>query len=64
MGIVENETDHYITIKKMGGSKETIYKTDIKSFTSLGTSLMTEGLESNMTPQDLADLLAFLQNSN
>jgi len=64
IGIVENETDHYITIKKMGGSKETIYKTDIKSFTSLGSSLMTEGLESNMTPQDLADLLAFLQNTN
>ncbi len=64
IGIVENETDHYITIKKMGGSKETIYKTDIRSFTSLGSSLMTEGLENNMTPQDLADLLAFLQNSN
>jgi putative heme-binding domain-containing protein len=64
MGIVETETDQYITIKKMGGSSETIYKTDIKSFASLGTSLMTEGLESNMTPQDMADLLAYLQNIN
>jgi len=64
MGIVDNETDQFVTIKKMGGEKVTIYKTDIKSFTSMGTSLMMEGLESNMTTQDMADLLAFLQNGN
>ncbi len=64
MGIVENETDRFITLKNMGGAKMTINKTDIKSFTSLGTSLMMEGLEANMTMQDMADLLAFLQNSN
>lgn len=61
MGIVEAETDQFITIKKMGGSGVTINKTDIKDFASLGTSLMMEGLEGNMTPQDMADLLAFLQ---
>jgi putative membrane-bound dehydrogenase-like protein len=64
MGIVENETDQYVTIKKMGGDKVTVYKNDIKNFTSLGTSLMMEGLEGNMTTQDMADLLAYLQNSN
>ena len=64
LGIIENETDQFITIKKMGGTKETINKSDIKTLTSLGTSLMMEGLESNMTTQDMADLLAFLQNQN
>ncbi|REG94442.1 PVC-type heme-binding CxxCH protein [Algoriphagus antarcticus] len=64
MGIVEAETDQYITIKKMGGEKVTINKTDIKTFNSLGTSLMMEGLENSMTPQEMADLLAFLQNLN
>ncbi|MDZ7648168.1 MAG: c-type cytochrome [Cytophagales bacterium] len=64
MGIVENETDQYVTIKKMGGDKVTVYKNEIKNFTSLGTSLMMEGLEGNMTTQDMADLLAYLQNSN
>jgi len=62
MGIVEAETDQYITIKKMGGEKVTINKTDIKTFNSLGTSLMMEGLENSMTPQEMADLLSFLQN--
>jgi len=62
IGIVDNETDEFITIKKMGGEKVTVYKTEIKSFTSMGTSLMMEGLEGNMTTQDMADLLAFLQS--
>jgi putative heme-binding domain-containing protein len=62
VGIVDNETDKFVTIKKMGGNTVTINKTDIKSFTSLGTSMMTEGLEENMTMQDMADLLTFLQN--
>jgi putative membrane-bound dehydrogenase-like protein len=62
MGIVEAETDQYFTIKKMGGDKVTINKTDIKTFNSLGTSLMMEGLENSMDQQEMADLLAFLQN--
>ena len=61
MGIVETENDQFITIKKTGGSRATINKSDIKNFTSLGTSLMMEGLEGNMTQQDMADLLTFLQ---
>jgi len=64
MGIVDNETDEFITIKKMGGATATVNKKDIKTFNSLGTSLMMEGLEANMTTQDMADLLAFLQNQN
>jgi putative heme-binding domain-containing protein len=64
IGIVDNETDEFITIKKMGGEKVTTYKSNIKSFTSMGTSLMMEGLEANMTTQDMADLLAFLQNGD
>jgi putative heme-binding domain-containing protein len=64
MGIVDAETDQSITIKKMGGETVTINKGDIKSFTSLGSSLMMEGLEGNMTPQDLADLLTFLQTGH
>lgn len=64
IGIVDNETDQVVTIKKMGGAKVTVNKTDIKSFTSLGTSLMPEGLEGNMTTQNMADLLSFLQNIN
>jgi putative heme-binding domain-containing protein len=62
MGIVATETDQYITLKKIGGEKVTVEKSQVKSFISLGTSLMMEGLENSMTTQEMADLLAFLQN--
>jgi putative membrane-bound dehydrogenase-like protein len=62
VGIVATETDQHFTIKKTGGESVTINKSDVKAFRSLGTSLMMEGLENSMTPQELADLLAFLQN--
>ncbi|MEX1241950.1 MAG: PVC-type heme-binding CxxCH protein [Cyclobacteriaceae bacterium] len=61
MGIVDSETDESITIKKMGGEIVTINKTDIKKFNSLGTSMMMEGLEGSMSQQEMADLLAYLQ---
>lgn len=63
MGIVDSETDKYIIIKKMGGSKITLDKADIKSLTSMGTSLMPEGLERAMSVQEMADLLTFLQQT-
>ena len=64
MGIVDSETDEYITIKKMGGDMVTINKTDIQKFSSLGTSLMMEGLEGSMSQQEMADLLAYLQQGS
>ena len=63
MGIVDSETDEYIVIKKMGGAKVTINKADIKNLSSMGTSLMMEGLEGAMSIQDMADLLAFLRHT-
>jgi putative membrane-bound dehydrogenase-like protein len=64
MGIVAAETDKNITIMKMGGERVTIGKSNVKSFRSLGTSLMMEGLENTMTLQEMADLLEFLQKGN
>ena len=63
VGMVDSETDEVVIIKKIGGQTVSITKDDIKTFSSLGTSLMMEGLEANMDLQELADLLAFLQNS-
>ena len=64
IGIVDSETDKHVVIKKMGGETVTINKTDVKRFSSLGKSLMMEGLEGSMSPQEMADLLAYLQNRN
>ncbi len=64
MGVVDSEMDKYIVIKQMGGAKITINKVDIKNLSSMGTSLMMEGLEGAMSVQEMADLLAFLQQGN
>ncbi len=61
VGIVSAETDRAFTILKVGGEEVTVQKSDVKSFRSLGTSMMMEGLENGLSHQDMADLLAFLQ---
>jgi putative heme-binding domain-containing protein len=62
-GLVAHETDHEITLKIIGGAEKTIPKQNIEQFSSLGTSLMVEGLEANIGPQEMADLLAYLQQA-
>lgn len=64
MGIVSAETDQFITMMKIGGEKVTVNKTEVKSFRSLGSSLMMTGLESSMSVQEMANLLEFLQKRN
>lgn len=61
IGIVESETDHEVSIKKLGGSMVTIDKQEVKTLSSLGSSMMPEGMEGNLDVQEMADLLAFLQ---
>lgn len=61
IGIVDTETDHEISIKKIGGTMITLPKSEIKSLSSLGSSMMPEGLEGNLDEQQMADLLTFLQ---
>ncbi len=63
LGLIFKETDEEIGLRMMGGSTKTIKKSNIESLTSLGQSLMFEGMEENMTQQEMADLLAFLQSS-
>ncbi len=60
-GIVARESDESVSLKMIGGQEKTIDKADIDRFTSLGISYMPEGQEAAMGQQDLAHLLAFLQ---
>jgi len=60
-GLIFLETDDQIGVKMMGGSEKIVAKTDIEQFGSMGTSMMFEGFENNISRQEMADLLAFLQ---
>lgn len=60
-GILTSETPTSVTIRQPGGIDETVLRADVKSLAALPGSLMPPGLDAAMSPQDLADLLAFLK---
>lgn len=60
-GIIYKETDSSYTLRMTEGKEQEIAKRDVTKLRSLGISLMPEGLEEGLSPQDFADLLAFLQ---
>jgi len=62
-GLIFHETDTEFGLRMMGGAERTIPKSDIEKISSSGKSLMFEGLEANMSQQEMADLLTFLQSS-
>ena len=61
-GIITQDDASGVTLKMMGGAEITLPRADIQSSTSTGQSLMPEGLETNLSPQDLANLLAFIES--
>ncbi len=60
-GIITQDDASSVTLKMMGGAEIVIPRSEIQGSASNGQSLMPEGLETGMTPQDMADLLAFIE---
>lgn len=60
-GIVTSETEGNLTLKRADGGTDTVLRAEIKSMASPGISLMPEGLEAAVTPQQMADLIAYLK---
>lgn len=59
-GLVAEDSSEKIVLKIQGGKLETIPREDVEDAKQSTKSLMPEGLESQMTPQELADLFALL----
>ena len=62
-GIMVTETPTSVTLRNVGGAEETILRADLKELKSSGLSLMPEGLEKSLSPQAMADLIAYLRSS-
>jgi len=58
---LRSESADAITLLQALGKQLVIPRKDIKRLESSGISLMPEGLEAGLTPADLRDLVAFLQ---
>jgi putative heme-binding domain-containing protein len=62
-GIMVEEMPGGITLRGPDGREQTLLRSDIKNLRSSGLSLMPEGFEIALKPQDMADLIAALQGS-
>ncbi|MEZ6109472.1 MAG: hypothetical protein R3C99_00225 [Pirellulaceae bacterium] len=59
-GLLVEESDSRIVLKMQGGKQEVIPREDIDELTVSQLSMMPEGVEKQLTPQEIADLFAFL----
>ncbi|MFA6547053.1 MAG: PVC-type heme-binding CxxCH protein, partial [Limisphaerales bacterium] len=60
LGIIVNETAGNVTVRQAFGKESVVPRAAITKLKSQGQSLMPEGLEVEMTVQDLADLLDYI----
>jgi putative membrane-bound dehydrogenase-like protein len=60
-GVIASETATTLVLAQPGGNRETILRSDLATLTSAERSLMPEGLEQTITPQQMADLIAYLK---
>jgi putative membrane-bound dehydrogenase-like protein len=62
-GVIGAETATTLTLVQAGGTSEKLLRSDISEIRASGLSLMPEGLEQNISPQDLANLIAYLNSA-
>lgn len=59
-GILHDETSTSVTLLEQQGKQQTLLRSDIDVLETAGKSLMPEGLERDVTKEDMNDLLAYL----
>ncbi len=62
-GKLEAETGSSITLLAAGGKRETVLRRDIEELQASTKSLMPDGLEEELKPQDVADLIQFVRET-
>ncbi|MEM7014095.1 MAG: PVC-type heme-binding CxxCH protein, partial [Verrucomicrobiota bacterium] len=60
-GVVTAESEASITVLGPGGQSQTFLRAELKSVANAGISMMPRGLEAGLNPQQMADLLVYLQ---
>ncbi len=60
-GIIAEETGEALIIRGQDDRRELIRRDDIATMKATGVSLMPEGLEAQLDPQSMADLIAFIK---
>ena len=63
-GMITNETSNSITLTSANNKAQTVSRDQIEAIKNSGLSLMPEGLEKDISVEQMADLLEFLMSSN
>ncbi|QDV17547.1 Cytochrome c [Gimesia panareensis] len=62
-GLLASESGESISLVQTDGKTKTLLREDLEELMSTGKSLMPEGLEKDMSPQNLADVIAYLNTA-
>ncbi len=62
-GMIATETGNSITLMSADGKQHTLLRADLDEFVGSAKSFMPEGLEKDVSPRELADVIAFVQSS-
>jgi putative heme-binding domain-containing protein len=63
-GMIAAETATSVTLRRAENATDTVLRVNIDELRSTGQSLMPDGLEKQLTKQEIADLIAYLLNAN
>jgi putative heme-binding domain-containing protein len=63
-GLMLEKNDQQVTLRMQGGKTETVLADQISRIERAAKSLMPEGIEEQLKPQEIADLFAFLSRSS
>lgn len=63
-GMLLNESGNSVTLMGIDGKAKTVARSEIEEFVSSQRSLMPEGLEKDLSIQQLADVISFVQSSS
>ncbi len=61
-GIIAAESSAGVTLRRAEGKEDKILRNQIEEIASTGKSLMPEGLEKDIPPDQMADLIAFIKS--
>lgn len=61
-GLIAAESATSVTLRRADGAQDVVLRANIDQFVSNGISLMPEGLEKDITPQQLADVIEFVRS--
>src|SRR5262249_23067924 len=62
-GLIASESATAVTLRLQEGKEAVLLRSDIQELSASGQSLMPEGLEKDLKPSDLADMISFLTTS-